>query len=56
MVCGRLMHCAMRVDHNIVFTPYFASPESDTLDPVIMGDAEFIAGMSALCLYNVMHS
>ena len=48
VVWGRLMHGAVGIDHNIVFTPYFASPESDTLDPVIMGDSEFIAGVSDL--------
>ena len=33
------------IDHNIVFTTYAASAESDTLDPLIRGDADFIAGL-----------
>lgn len=33
------------IDHNIVFTPYIAAPEADTLDAVHRNEADVVACM-----------
>ncbi len=33
------------VDHNIMFTSYFAADEAETLDAIYRNDADAIAGM-----------
>jgi hypothetical protein len=36
----------IRTDHNIVFVPYFAADEAQTLDPIFRNNESAVEGMS----------
>ena len=43
------------LDHNIMFSPYFAADEAQTLDAIYGGDGDAIAGVSPFTINRDLH-